>query len=56
VSALTGRQIARAAGIVMLAYVASGVLGIVRNAAISYAFGAGYLLFPPNLIIMFTNK
>jgi putative peptidoglycan lipid II flippase len=41
VSALTNRQIARAAGIVMLAYVASGVLGIVRNAAISYAFGAG---------------
>jgi putative peptidoglycan lipid II flippase len=39
--ALTGRQIARAAGIVMLAYLASGVLGIVRQAAISSAFGAG---------------
>ncbi len=39
--ALSGRQIARAAGIVMLAYVASGVLGLVRTAAISSAFGAG---------------
>ena len=39
--ALSGRQIARAAGIVMLAYVASGVLGIVRNSAIAAAFGAG---------------
>jgi len=39
--ALSGRQIARAAGIVMLAYVASGILGIVRQAAISSAFGAG---------------
>lgn len=39
--ALTGSQIARAAGIVMLAFVASGVLGLVRQAAISSAFGAG---------------
>jgi len=39
--ALSGRQIARAAGIVMLAFVATGVLGIVRQAAISAAFGAG---------------
>jgi len=39
--ALSGRQIARAAGIVMLAYVASGVLGIIRQAAISAVFGAG---------------
>jgi putative peptidoglycan lipid II flippase len=42
--ALTGRQIARAAGIVMLAYIASGVLGLVRQAAISSAFGAGVKL------------
>ncbi|MBN1678913.1 MAG: murein biosynthesis integral membrane protein MurJ, partial [Anaerolineae bacterium] len=40
VRALSGRQIARAAGIVMLAYVASGILGIVRQSAISAAFGA----------------
>jgi putative peptidoglycan lipid II flippase len=39
--ALSGRQIARAAGIVMLAYVASGVLGIVRQSAILATFGAG---------------
>ena len=39
--ALSGRQIARAAGVVMLAYVLSGVLGIVRQAAISSTFGAG---------------
>ena len=39
--ALNMRQLARAAGIVMLAYVASGVLGIVRQAAIGAAFGAG---------------
>lgn len=39
--ALTGRQIARAAGVVMLAFVASGVLGIVRQSAINAAFGAG---------------
>ncbi|MBN2303268.1 MAG: murein biosynthesis integral membrane protein MurJ [Anaerolineae bacterium] len=38
---LSGRQIARATGIVMLAFVASGVLGIVRQSAISSAFGAG---------------
>lgn len=39
--ALNMRQLAQAAGIVMLAYVASGVLGIVRQAAIGAAFGAG---------------
>ena len=39
--ALTGRQIARATGIVMLAFVASGVLGIIRQSAINAAFGAG---------------
>ncbi len=39
--ALSGRQIARAAGIVMLAYVMSGVLGIVRQSAINATFGAG---------------
>ena len=38
--ALSGRQIAQAAGIVMLAYIASGVLGIVRQSAINAAFGA----------------
>lgn len=37
--ALTGRQIARAAMLVMFAYVASGILGIVRQSAISAAFG-----------------
>ncbi|MCD4686918.1 MAG: hypothetical protein K8S97_13385, partial [Anaerolineae bacterium] len=39
--ALTGRQIAQAAGMVMAAYMLSGVLGIVRQAAINSAFGAG---------------
>jgi putative peptidoglycan lipid II flippase len=39
--ALSGRQIARAAGIVMLAYVASGVLGVLRQSAINATFGAG---------------
>ncbi|MCZ7543851.1 MAG: murein biosynthesis integral membrane protein MurJ [Anaerolineae bacterium] len=39
--ALSGRQIARATGIVMLAFVASRVLGLVRNAAIAAAFGGG---------------
>ncbi len=38
--ALSERQIARAAGVVMLAYVASGVLGMVRQSAINAAFGA----------------
>ena len=38
--ALSERQIAHAAGIVMLAYIASGVLGMVRQAAINAAFGA----------------
>ncbi|MBN1284667.1 MAG: murein biosynthesis integral membrane protein MurJ [Anaerolineae bacterium] len=40
-AALTGRQIARATGVVMLAFVASRLLGLVRNAAIGAAFGAG---------------
>lgn len=39
--ALTGRQIARATGVVMLAFVASRLLGLVRNAAIGATFGAG---------------
>ncbi len=39
--ALTGRQIARAAAVLMLAFVVSGVLGLVRQAAISSTFGAG---------------
>ncbi len=39
--ALSGRQIARAASIVMLAYLMAGLLGVVRQAAISSAFGAG---------------
>jgi putative peptidoglycan lipid II flippase len=39
--ALSGRQIARAAGIVMLAFVASAVLGVVRQSAINATFGAG---------------
>ncbi len=38
--ALNARQLAQAAGIVMLAFVASGVLGLVRQAAIGAAFGA----------------
>ncbi len=42
--ALSGGQIARAAGLVMLAYVLSGVLGIVRQSAINSAFGAGIKL------------
>lgn len=41
---LSGRQIAQAAGLVMLAYVLSGVLGIVRQSAINAAFGAGVKL------------
>ena len=39
--ALSGGQIARAAGIVMLAFVVSAVLGIVRQSAINATFGAG---------------
>jgi len=38
---LSGRQIARAAGLVMLAYITTGILGVVRQAAVSSAFGAG---------------
>ena len=39
--ALSGRQIAQAASVVMLAFVLSGVLGILRQMAISSTFGAG---------------
>ncbi len=39
-AALSGRQIARAAGVVMLAFVASRLLGLIRNSAIGAAFGA----------------
>lgn len=42
--ALTGGQIARAASVVMLAFVVSAVLGVVRQAAINAAFGAGATL------------
>ncbi|NLE92953.1 MAG: hypothetical protein GX599_03035, partial [Chloroflexi bacterium] len=38
-SAQAGRQIARAAGIVMLAYVFSTLVGIVRGVVVSHAFG-----------------
>ncbi len=44
VRALSERQIAHAAGVVMLAYVASGILGMVRQSAINAAFGASYKL------------
>src|SRR5690606_41170752 len=37
--AVNARRLAQAAGIVMLAFVASGVLGLVRQAAIGAAFG-----------------
>lgn len=39
--ALTSGEIARAASIVMLAFVLSGILGLVRNAILSRTFGAG---------------
>ncbi|MCC6802590.1 MAG: murein biosynthesis integral membrane protein MurJ [Anaerolineae bacterium] len=39
-SALTNRQIARAAGVVVVGFLASGVLGLVRTAAFSATFGA----------------
>jgi putative peptidoglycan lipid II flippase len=39
--ALTSSEIARAAGIVMIAFVLSGILGLVRNAILSRTFGAG---------------
>lgn len=42
--ALTSGQIARAAAVVMLAFVVSGLLGLVRQAAISSTFGAGATL------------
>lgn len=37
--ALSQREIARAAGIVMLAYVMSGILGLVRQMILSFTFG-----------------
>lgn len=39
--ALTNRQILRAAGIALLGFLASGVLGVVRTAIINGTFGAG---------------
>ncbi|MBN1564760.1 MAG: murein biosynthesis integral membrane protein MurJ, partial [Anaerolineae bacterium] len=39
--ALSDGQIARTAGLVMLGFLASGILGIVRQSAIGAAFGAG---------------
>lgn len=39
-SALSNRQIARAAGVVVVGFLASGVLGLVRTAAFSATFGA----------------
>ncbi len=38
---LSGRQIASTTGLVMLGFIASGVLGMVRQAAIGASFGAG---------------
>lgn len=39
--ALNNRQLARAATLIMLALVASGILGLIRQGAIASAFGAG---------------
>ncbi len=39
--ALSNRQIARAAAVVLLGFLASGVLGLIRTAAFSSMFGAG---------------
>jgi putative peptidoglycan lipid II flippase len=39
--ALTGRQIAQAASLIMAALILSGILGLIRQVAISAAFGAG---------------
>ncbi len=41
---LTNRQIVRAAGIALLGFLASGVLGIVRTAIVNSTFGAGAAL------------
>lgn len=38
-AALSNRQIARAAGVVLIGFLASGVLGVVRDAVISATFG-----------------
>ncbi len=43
-SAQAGRQIARAAGIVMIAYVLSTLVGIVRGMVVSHAFGTSVSL------------
>ncbi len=43
-SALSNRQIARAAAVVVGGFLASGVLGLVRTAVISVTFGAGAAL------------
>ena len=43
-SAQAGRQIARAAGIVMIAYVLSTLVGVVRGMVVSHAFGTSVSL------------
>ena len=43
-AALSNRQIARAAAVVVVGFLASGVLGLVRTAAFSVTFGASELL------------
>ena len=43
-SAQAGRQIARAAGIVMIAYILSTMVGIVRGMVVSHAFGTSVSL------------
>src|SRR5574341_1508160 len=42
--ALNSSQLARAAGLIMIALLMSGILGLVRQMAISAAFGANYEL------------
>ncbi|MBZ0289708.1 MAG: murein biosynthesis integral membrane protein MurJ, partial [Anaerolineae bacterium] len=39
--ALTNRQIASAAAVVLVGFLASGILGLVRTAVISATFGTG---------------
>ncbi|MBI1276823.1 MAG: murein biosynthesis integral membrane protein MurJ [Anaerolineaceae bacterium] len=41
---LTNRQIVRAAGVALLGFLASGVLGIIRTSIINSTFGAGWAL------------
>jgi len=43
-SAQAGRQIARAAGIVMIAYILSTLVGVVRGMVVSHAFGTSVSL------------